>query len=92
MKILGVKPGEIEGMEGTSFWSDTPEAQRRGQALPLMAAGTDEKGVVLELRRMDDGRPGGSDGGAGQSPAATTRVVCSSTSPRSPDGAGESTP
>ncbi len=58
MKILGVKPGEIEGMEGTSFWSDTPEAQRRGrEALPLMAAGTDEKGVVLELRRMDDGRP-----------------------------------
>ena len=58
MKILGVKPGEIEGMEGTSFWSDTPEAQRRGrEAIPLMAAGTDEKGVVLELRRMDDGRP-----------------------------------
>src|SRR4029077_14798383 len=58
MKILGVKPGEIEGMEGTSFWSDTPEAQRRGgEALPMLATGTDEKGVVLELRRKDDGRP-----------------------------------
>src|SRR5580692_1368397 len=31
MKILGVKPGEIEGMDGTSFWSDTPEAQRQGR-------------------------------------------------------------
>src|ERR1700730_10586787 len=58
MKILGVKPGEIEGMEGTSFWPDTPEAQRRGrEAISLMASGTDEKGVVLELRRKDDGRP-----------------------------------
>ena len=58
MKILGVKPGEIEGMDGNSFWSDTPEAQRQGrEAIPLMASGTDEKGVVLELRRKDDGRP-----------------------------------
>jgi PAS domain S-box-containing protein len=29
MKILGVKPGEIEGMIGSSFIADTPEAQRR---------------------------------------------------------------
>jgi PAS domain S-box-containing protein len=58
VKILGVKPGEIEGMLGTSFWADTPEARRRlRDALPVMATGTDEKGVVLELRRKDDGRP-----------------------------------
>ena len=58
MKILGVKPGEIEGMDGSSFWADTPEAQRQGrEAISLMASGTDEKGVVLELRRKDDGRP-----------------------------------
>jgi formate hydrogenlyase transcriptional activator len=58
MKILGVKPGEIEGIVGTSFGADTPEAQRQGrEAIPLMASGTDEKGVVLELRRKDDGRP-----------------------------------
>jgi formate hydrogenlyase transcriptional activator len=58
MKILGVKPGEIEGMLGTAFWADTPEAQSRGrEAIPLLAAGTDEKGVILELRRKDDGRP-----------------------------------
>ena len=58
MKILGVKPGEIEGMLGSSFFPDTPEGQRRlHDALPLLATGTDEKGVLLELRRKDDGRP-----------------------------------
>jgi len=58
MKILGVKPEEIAGLLGTSFFPDTPEAQRRlRDALPLLATGTDEKGVVLELRRKDDGRP-----------------------------------
>jgi transcriptional regulator with GAF, ATPase, and Fis domain len=46
------------GSLGTSFFPDTPEAQRRlRDALPLLATGTDEKGVVLELRRRDDGRP-----------------------------------
>ena len=58
MKILGVKPGEIEGMLGSSFHPETPEAQRRlRDTLPMLATGTDEKGVVLELRRKDDGRP-----------------------------------
>jgi formate hydrogenlyase transcriptional activator len=58
LTILGVKPGAIEGMLGTSFFPDTPEAQRRlRDAMPLMATGTDERGVVLELRRKDDGKP-----------------------------------
>jgi PAS domain S-box-containing protein len=58
LKILGVKPGEIEGVIGTSLWADTPEGQRRGQeSLKLIATGTDEKGIVLELRRMDNGMP-----------------------------------
>ena len=58
MQILGVKPDEIVGLLGTSFFPDTPEAQRRlRDALPLLATGTDEKGVVFELRRKDDGRP-----------------------------------
>ena len=58
MEILGVKPDEIVGLLGTSFFPDTPEAQRRlRDALPLRASGTDERGVVLELRRRDDGRP-----------------------------------
>ena len=58
MQILGVKPDEIEGLLGTSFFPDTPEAQRRlRDAHQLLATGTDEKGVVFELRRKDDGRP-----------------------------------
>jgi PAS domain S-box-containing protein len=58
MKVLGVKPEEVPGLLGTSFFPDTPEAQRRlRDALPLMATGTDASGVVLELRRKDDGRP-----------------------------------
>jgi PAS domain S-box-containing protein len=58
MQILGVKPDEIEGLLGTSFFADTPEAQERlRDALPLLARGTDKRGVVLELRRKDDGRP-----------------------------------
>jgi formate hydrogenlyase transcriptional activator len=58
MEILGVKPDEMVGLLGTSFFPDTPEAQRRlPEALPLLASGTEEKGVVLELRRSDDGRP-----------------------------------
>ena len=57
-QILGVKPDEIVGLLGASFIPDTPEAQRRlRDTLPLLATGTDEKGVVLELRRKDDGRP-----------------------------------
>ena len=58
MKALGVKPEEIAGLLGTSFFPDTPEAQSRlRDAFPLLATGTDEKGVVLELRRKDDGKP-----------------------------------
>ena len=57
-EILGVKPDEIVGLLGTSFFPDTPKAQRRlRDALPLLASGTEEKGVVLELQRRDDGRP-----------------------------------
>jgi formate hydrogenlyase transcriptional activator len=58
MQILGIKPDELVGLLGTSFFPDTPEAQRRlRDVLPLLATGTGEKGVVLELRRKDDGRP-----------------------------------
>jgi len=58
MQILGVNPDEILGLPATSFVPDTPEAQRRLRyALSFLATGTDKKGVVLELRRKDDGRP-----------------------------------
>jgi formate hydrogenlyase transcriptional activator len=58
MQILGLKPEQIGGLLGSSFFPDTPEAQRRlREALPLLATGTNEKGIVLELRRHDDGTP-----------------------------------
>ncbi len=58
MQILGVKPEDIGGLLGSSFFPDTPEAQRRlRDTFPVLATGTDEKGIVLELRRRNDGRP-----------------------------------
>jgi transcriptional regulator with GAF, ATPase, and Fis domain len=44
-------------MYGRSLIPDTPDAQRRLQeALESIGRGTDTSGVVLELRRKDDGR------------------------------------
>ena len=58
MRILGLKPEEIAGMFGKSLVPDTPEAQRRlSGALDSIRRGTDTSGVVLELRRKDDGKP-----------------------------------
>jgi PAS domain S-box-containing protein len=58
MRILGIKPEEIAGTYGRSFIPDTPEAQRRlKQALESIGRGTDTSGVVLELRRKDNGKP-----------------------------------
>src|SRR6266849_9811924 len=45
MKALGVKPEEIAGLLGTSFFPDTPEAQRRlRDAFPLLAKRDRRKG------------------------------------------------
>jgi formate hydrogenlyase transcriptional activator len=58
MRILGLKPEEITGMTGRSLVPDTPDAQRRlSEALDSVRRGTDTSGVVLELRRKDDGQP-----------------------------------
>jgi formate hydrogenlyase transcriptional activator len=58
MRILGLKPEEVRGMTGRSLVPDTPDAQRRlSEALDSIRRGTDTSGVVLELRRKDDGRP-----------------------------------
>jgi formate hydrogenlyase transcriptional activator len=58
MSILGVSPGEVEGLRGSSFFPENPEAQRRyREALPLLEKGTGPEGVVLELRRKDNGKP-----------------------------------
>jgi formate hydrogenlyase transcriptional activator len=58
LRILGIKREEAAGMVGMSLVPDTPEAQRRvKEALASIGRGTDTDGVVLELRRKDDGRP-----------------------------------
>ena len=58
MRILGIKPEEVEGTYGKSLVPDTPEAQRRlKQAFEAMGRGTDKEGIVLELRRKDNSKP-----------------------------------
>jgi len=58
LKTLGIKPEEITGTYGKSFVPDNPEAQRRArEALESIGKGTDTGGVLLELRRKDDGKP-----------------------------------
>jgi PAS domain S-box-containing protein len=58
MQILGIKPTEVEGIYGKSFVPDSAEAQRRlKQALKAMDDGAGTKGLVMELRRKDNGNP-----------------------------------
>jgi formate hydrogenlyase transcriptional activator len=58
MRILGIKPEEVAGTVGMSFVPDTPDAQRRvKEAFAQVGKGTDTSGVVLELRRKDNGQP-----------------------------------
>jgi len=58
MKMFGLKPEEIPGVYGTALCPDIPDAQRRlRDGRELIKRGIYPKGLVLELRRMDDGRP-----------------------------------
>jgi len=58
LRILGLKPEEVAGTVGFSLVPDTPDAQRRvREAFKSIGRCTDTSGVVLELRRKDDGRP-----------------------------------
>jgi PAS domain S-box-containing protein len=58
LRILGVRPDEVSGFVGKSLVPDTPDAQRRVQeAFTSIGRGTDTSGVVLELRRKDNGQP-----------------------------------
>jgi PAS domain S-box-containing protein len=58
LRILGVRPDEVKGFRGLSLVPDTPEAKRRArEAFASIGAGTDTSGVVLELRRQDNGKP-----------------------------------
>jgi len=58
LKILGVRPDEVTpGFKGLSLVPDLPEAKARArEALRAMGKGTDAGGLMLELRRKDDGR------------------------------------
>ena len=58
LKTLGLKPEEVTGTYGKSFVPDTSEARNRAQeALGSLGMGNDTNGVVLELRRKDNGQP-----------------------------------
>jgi PAS domain S-box-containing protein len=58
MRILGITPEQVAGSVGMSFVPDTPEAQRRvKEAFASIGKGFDTSGVVLELRRKDNGKP-----------------------------------
>jgi PAS domain S-box-containing protein len=57
-RILGIKPEEVLGTVGLSLVPDRPDAQRRGhEQFALQVCGAETKGVVVELRRKDDGKP-----------------------------------
>ncbi|HRH50589.1 MAG TPA: sigma 54-interacting transcriptional regulator [Panacibacter sp.] len=58
LRILGVKPEEVPFIYGKTLAPDTPDAQRRmTEAFESVGRGTDTSGVVLELRRKDNGKP-----------------------------------
>ena len=58
LRTLGVRPEDVPGFRGLSLVPDTPEARRLAEeAFASIGRGADTAGVVLELRRKDDGRP-----------------------------------
>src|SRR6267154_1472019 len=58
MKILGIKAEDVPTTYGKTFAPDTPEAQRRmREAFESIGRGADTSGVVLEMRRKDNGKP-----------------------------------
>ena len=58
MTSLGITPDQVDGLYGRDFVPKTPEAQRRlKDAFDSIGKGIDTSGVVLELRRKDNGKP-----------------------------------
>ncbi|MBL7737592.1 MAG: sigma 54-interacting transcriptional regulator [Chitinophagaceae bacterium] len=58
LRILGVRPDEVSHTYGKTLAPDTPDAQQRlKEAFDSIGRGTDTSGVVLELRRKDNGQP-----------------------------------
>jgi formate hydrogenlyase transcriptional activator len=58
LNSLGITADQVEGTYGSSFIPDTPDAQQRlKDALASIGKGDETSGVVLELRRKDNGKP-----------------------------------
>lgn len=58
LNTLGLSPEQVEGTYGKTFIPDSAEAQHRlKEAFDSIGKGIDTKGVVLELRRKDNGKP-----------------------------------
>jgi PAS domain S-box-containing protein len=58
LRILGVRPDEVPFIYGKNMSADTPEAHlRMKEAFESIGRGTDTSGVILELRRKDNGKP-----------------------------------
>jgi formate hydrogenlyase transcriptional activator len=58
VRILGLDSDEVVGTVGMSLVADTPENKRTiQQAFAAVGRGTDTGGIVLELRRKDNGQP-----------------------------------
>lgn len=58
LRILGIQPEQAPGMVEMSLVPKTPDAQRRAEeALAASRRGDETSGVVLELRRKDNGKP-----------------------------------
>jgi formate hydrogenlyase transcriptional activator len=58
IRVLGLRPEEVAGTVGLSLVADTPDNQRRiREAFASVGQGADTAGVVLELRRKDNGKP-----------------------------------
>jgi len=58
MKILGITPEDVPHTYGKDLVPNTPDAQRRlKEAFESIGKGIDTSGVVLELRRKDNGKP-----------------------------------
>jgi formate hydrogenlyase transcriptional activator len=57
MRVLGITPEDVPTMYGKNLVPDTPDAQRRlKEAFDSIGKGADTSGVVLELRRKNDGK------------------------------------
>jgi PAS domain S-box-containing protein len=57
-RILGIKPEEVPGVMGLALVPDRPDARRAArEQFSLQVRGMETRGVVVELRRKDDGKP-----------------------------------